>query len=144
MADHCPQVTYFSAPHTGHTIVSTGSLPHMCRGCSAAQWPRIWRGKRINLHFYLQKFWLLNRKKHVQYTLCAHACLCVCVVCVLSGFSHVWLFVNPWTIALQAPLFMGFSKQEYWNGLSLPPPGIFPTQGLNLNFLCLMHYRQVL
>ena len=90
----------------------------------------IWRGKRINLHFYLQKFWLLNRKKHVQYTLCTHACLCVCVVCVLSGFSHVWLFVNPWTIALQAPLSMGFSRQENWSGFLCPPPGDLPDPGI--------------
>jgi len=48
MADHCPQVTYFSAPHIEHMIVSTGSLPHTCKGSSAAQWPNIWRGKRIN------------------------------------------------------------------------------------------------
>ena len=32
LTDHCPQVTYFSAPHTGHTTVSTGSLPHTVQG----------------------------------------------------------------------------------------------------------------
>ena len=31
--------------------------------------------------------------------------------------SHVWVFVTPWTIAHQTPLFMGFPRQEYWNGL---------------------------
>ena len=44
--------------------------------------------------------------------------------CVLS---HVQLFVTPWTVARQASLFMGFSRQEYWSGLPLPSPGIFPT-----------------
>ena len=34
------------------------------------------------------------------------------------GFSHIWLFVTPWTVALQAPLSMEFSRQEYWSGLS--------------------------
>ena len=52
--------------------------------------------------------------------------------CMLSQFSHVQLFVTPWTVALQAPLSMGFSRQEYWSGLPCPPgdlpdPRIEPT-----------------
>ena len=35
----------------------------------------------------------------------------------------------------------GFSRQEYWSGLSCPPPGIFPTQGSNLRLLCLLHWQ---
>ena len=42
-------------------------------------------------------------------------------VCVLSCFSHVWLFATPWTIARQAPLSMEFSRKEYWNRLPGPP-----------------------
>ena len=38
-------------------------------------------------------------------------------VCMLSHVSHVWLFVTLWTVAHQAPLSMGFSRQEYWSGL---------------------------
>ena len=37
--------------------------------------------------------------------------------------SCVQLFVTSWTIAHQAPLFMGFSSQEYWKGLPFPPLG---------------------
>ena len=37
--------------------------------------------------------------------------------------SHVWLFATPWTVAHQASLAMEFFRQEYWNGLSFPPPG---------------------
>ena len=48
---------------------------------------------------------------------------------MLSHFSRVQLFLTPWTIPRQAPLSMGFSRQEYWSGLPCPPPGIFPTQG---------------
>ena len=59
--------------------------------------------------------------------------------CVLSHFSHVRLFVTLWTIALQAPLSMGISKQEHWSGLPCPPPGDLPTQGLNL---CLLHWQE--
>ena len=36
--------------------------------------------------------------------------------------SHVLLFETPWTAAYQAPLPMGFSRQEYWNGVPLPSP----------------------
>ena len=43
--------------------------------------------------------------------------------CMLSYFSCVQLFVTLWTVARQAPLSMGFSRQEYWNGLPCPPPG---------------------
>ena len=42
-------------------------------------------------------------------------------VCMLSPFSHVQSFVTLWTIAHQAPLPMGFSRQEYWSGLPCPP-----------------------
>ena len=36
---------------------------------------------------------------------------------------RVWLFVTPWTVARQAPLSMGLSRQESWSGLLCPPPG---------------------
>ena len=44
-------------------------------------------------------------------------------VCVLSCFSHIWLFAPPCTVARQTLLSIGFSQQEYWSGLSFPPPG---------------------
>ena len=51
-------------------------------------------------------------------------------VCVLSCFSRVWLFVTPWTVAHQAPLSMGFSRQEHWSGLPLPSPGDLSNPGI--------------
>ena len=51
-------------------------------------------------------------------------------VCMLSHLSRVWLCVTLWTLAGQAPLSMGFSKQEYWSGLPCPPPGDFPNPGI--------------
>ena len=45
---------------------------------------------------------------------------------MLSCFSHVWLFVTPWTVARQTPLSMGLSRQEYSNGFPCPPPGDIP------------------
>ena len=44
--------------------------------------------------------------------------------------SRVWLFVTPWTVAHQAPLSMGFSRQEHWSGLPFPPPGDLPDVGM--------------
>ena len=41
---------------------------------------------------------------------------------LLSRFSRVRLLATPWTAAHQAPLSMGFSRQEYWSGLPLPSP----------------------
>ena len=64
--------------------------------------------------------------------------LCFIHVCVLCRFSHVRLFVTPWTVACQAPLFMGFPRQEYWSGLPFPLQGIFPTQGLKLHLFHLL------
>ena len=51
---------------------------------------------------------------------------------MLSHFSHVQLFMTLWTVAHQAPLSMGFSRQEYWNGLPCPPPGDLPNLGIKL------------
>ena len=58
---------------------------------------------------------------------CAVLCLvtqsCLTPVCV-------WLFATPWTVAYQAPLSMGFSRQEYWSGLPCPLPGDLPNPGI--------------
>ena len=49
---------------------------------------------------------------------------------MISRFSLVWLFVTLWTVARQAPLSMGFSRQEYWSGLPCCPPGDLPNPGI--------------
>ena len=51
-------------------------------------------------------------------------------LCVLSCFSRVWLFVTLRTVANQAPLSMGLSRQEYWSGLPWHPPGYLPNPGI--------------
>ena len=60
-----------------------------------------------------------------------------CLLCI--SFTAVWacvlsrqvrLLVTLWTIAHQAPLSMGFSRQEYWSGLPCPPPGDLPNLGI--------------
>ena len=54
---------------------------------------------------------------------CVHACM-------LSRFSPVRLFTILCTVARQAPLSMGFSRQEYWGELPCPPPGDLPDPGI--------------
>ena len=49
--------------------------------------------------------------------------------------SHVQLFVTPWTVALRAPLSMGFPRQEYWSRLPFPTSGALPDQGIEPTFL---------
>ena len=74
--------------------------------------------------------------------MCVCVCVCVCVsryhiffidssingqlgaVCLVTQSCPCQsVFATPWTIAHQSPLSMGFSRQEYWRGLSCPPPG---------------------
>ena len=50
----------------------------------------------------------------------------MCSVCVISHFGRVRLFATPWTVAHQAPLSMGFSRQEHWSGLPFPSAGDRP------------------
>ena len=53
-------------------------------------------------------------------------CVCVCA----QSLSCVQPFATPWTVVCQAPLCMGFSRQEYWNRLPFPPPGKLPDPGV--------------
>ena len=62
---------------------------------------------------------LVNRKHLIFY----HAC-------VISHFSHVWLFATLWTVTHQAHLSMEFSRQEYWSGWPCPPPRDYPDPGI--------------
>ena len=67
--------------------------------------------------------------------ICVCVCVCVCVclcLCLLHCFSPVQLIVTPWTVAHQAPLSMGFFRQEYWSGLPVPTPEDLPNPGIEL------------
>ena len=48
----------------------------------------------------------------------------------VKSLSRVPLFVTPWIVARQAPPSMGFSRQEYWSGLTFPSPGDLPDPGI--------------
>ena len=70
----------------------------------------------------------------------AHIDICA----VLNCFSFVRLSVTPRTVARQAPLSMGFSRQEYWSGLPCRPPGDLPKPGTEPANSRLCMGRQVL
>ena len=67
--------------------------------------------------------------------------LIVRVLCCADRFSHGRLFVTLWTVARQAPLSMGFSRQECWSALPCPPPGDLLAQGSSPHLLCLLHWQ---
>ena len=56
----------------------------------------------------------------------------VVVVLFMCVLSRVWLFVTPWTVARQAPLSMGFLKQESWSEVPFPPTGDLPNREMEL------------
>ena len=51
-------------------------------------------------------------------------------LCCAESLSHAQLFVTPWTVAHQAPLSIGFPRQESWSGLPFPSPGDLPDPGI--------------
>ena len=69
--------------------------------------------------------------------------------CIFIHYTHMCakslqscrLFVTLWTVVRQAPLSMGFSRQEYWRGLPFPPPGDLPSPGIQLCLLCLLQWQ---
>ena len=68
--------------------------------------------------------------------------LSLCILCVLSRFSCVWLFATLWIVAHQVPLSMGFSRQEHWSGLPCPSPGDLPDPGVEpMSLNSLLHWQ---
>ena len=70
----------------------------------------------------------LSKNAWIFFSMC---CLSTLHACLLS---RVWLFVTLWTVAHQAPLSMGFFRQEYWSRCSFPPPGALPNTGIELTY----------
>ena len=100
--------------------------------CYRPQWKRIWKGCMC-IYIYIYIFMCVC----VCLCVCIYICVCVCVYLYENEkkvkvfvASHVWLFVTPWTVACQAPLSMGFPRQEYWSGLPFPSPGDLPDPGI--------------
>ena len=72
-----------------------------------------WTGQGRGEKLRTSQLWKENDFISRHLLMCMHAQL----------LGHVWFYVTPWIIARQAPLSMGFSRQEHWSGLPWPPPG---------------------
>ena len=82
-------------------------------------------------HSIPRKSWQPNKSRDVANDLWVAKLPLVCVcMCVLSHFSRVWPCVTLWSVTCQAPLSMGFSRKEYWRGVSRPPPGDLSDPGV--------------
>ena len=74
--------------------------------------------------------------EHPNFLRGAWLCIPRVTNCAYNAFIHaksfccVQLCVTLWTVACQAPLSMGFSRQEYWSGFPCPPPGNLPDSGI--------------
>ena len=75
--------------------------------------------------FVVSKHWEYPQMSKNRGPVCKGMCYAV-----LSRFSCVHLWGTLWTVVRQAPLSMGFSRQEYWSGLPCPPPGDLPNPGI--------------
>ena len=109
-----------------HSVVSDSSRPH---GLQPTRMFRPWdfpgKSTGVGCHCLLQT-------KHCQTRALIRDIYSTTCEGVVSHFNHVQLFVTPWTVARQASLFMGFSRQEYWSGFLCPPPEDLPNLGIEL------------
>ena len=87
---------------------------------------------RTRLGFRTRKIWVHNSS--------SFTCN-LRLTCMLRHFGGVRLFATLWTIALQAPLFMGFSREGCWSGLPCLPPGDLPNPEINPCLFCLLHWQ---
>ena len=76
-------------------------------------------------------FWLADVKDQIVQDQPGSTFSRLCLV------AHIWPFATLWTVAHQAPVSMGFSRQEYWTGLPFPPPGDFPDPGIEAASPCI-------
>ena len=90
-----------------------------------------WKGHRINLFFNSLYLHMPNdcQIQGVHHLLASNKPFKICSN-LSHSLSHVLFFATPWTVAHQAPLSMGFSRQECWSGLPFPSPGDLPNPGI--------------
>ena len=136
---HCLGLPQFSYSHSSHTFIFKLPTYFNVYVYSIATPKNVAIRKKLSIWIIwktLQSVYLLK----LFYHLVSSSFIGLLSGCVLSCFSCVQLFSTLWTVAHQFPLSMGFSRQEYWSGLSCPPPGDLPSQGSDLGLLCLLHW----
>ena len=93
-----------------------------------------WLTLILVLPLFLYKFSLYIR-------VCVCVCVCVCVFILCGVAQSCSTLCDLITVARQAPLSMGFSRQQYWSGCHFLLQGLFPTQGSNLYLLRLLYWQ---
>ena len=78
------------------------------------------------------RFITVNMKQHTPMT--AHCNMCACARLLSRSVVSDSLFPTPWSAAHQAPLSVGFSRQDYWSGLPFPLPGDLSDPGIEPMF----------
>ena len=121
----CPAFACFSEfPSSAPWLVDTTFLE--CRVRGHTWW---WEGGELREAWVLETSWSTAAKSVLDFA-------CMKNKLIVYSLNSVQLFCDPMDcIALQAPLSMGFPRQEYWSGLPFSSQGIFPTQGSNLHLL---------
>ena len=82
-------------------------------------WTETFPGNRRQAWRLVNRGWVFIKGQMIQLRKRPSQTLRVCVL------SHVQLFATPWTVSHWAPLFTGFSRQEYWNGLLFPWKNVY-------------------
>ena len=117
--------------YTVHGILQARILEWVAYPFSkGSSWPRNWTGVSCIADGFFANWAIRETPSLVNQLLQKASWEAYSVFVVVQSLSHIWLFATPWTVAYQAPQYMGFSRQEYWSGLpflslgDLPDPGI--------------------
>ena len=132
----CPAPSHsLSSPEAWHAQPLPTGLQTPCRPSVLCGNPTFLLSlSSLTLLNIFHTFILFSSYQHPSHQLTFSRCLCFSFylgnVVVVQSLSHILLFAIPWTVACQAPLSMGFPRQEYWSGLSFPSPGDLPNSGI--------------
>ena len=96
-------------------------------------------GGNLQIRKSLEFFWASFSFYCIQCKYERRCCIfkSICFRKYAQPLSHVWLFATPWTGAHQAPLSMGFPRQEYWCGSPFPSPGEYSQSRNRTRVSCL-------
>ena len=125
---------FIGSQRVGHNLTTKKQQQQTCIFCSCRYFDVLSFSELFIFLVSCVNSWVSHTKLWDGYQICLvtslRADLISVWVCVRARTVMSWLFATPWTVAHQAPLSMGFSRQEYWSGLPLPSPGALPNPGV--------------
>ena len=146
LKNFCTPVFSFWVIYFFYRIIRTSCVKNSCLTLKIALWHLHQRKGEKTVFHSLINLIMVGRKKVNDYTDPFRWSVNVCCFfwpLYLENklhymLSHVQLTATSWTMARQAPLSMGFSRQKYWSGLPFPPPGDLPNPKIKLVSLALV------